>query len=165
MMKKPIIKMMDEFNKLCLLLAVVTCVFTVACGSDVSSKNTNNSNSNANATPGISEAERELKSLNTADFDYIFSIKRKDGEAFDSEDKSFLKQKTYKANRRNLTRDEKMLFIGSNYRISDKNIAALKDRFDFEDFSKSEVELKKEKEASANNNANSNGEANKKSSH
>ncbi len=98
-------------------------------------------------TPVISEFERELNSLKTADFDYIFAFKRKDGKAFSSEDKKFFKEKTYRANRRTLAKDNKTLFVGTNYAIEDKDLGDLKERFDYEDFSKPAAELKKKAEA------------------
>ncbi len=110
-------------------------------------------NVNVETTPEISEYDRELKSLKTADFDYIFTFKRKDGEPFTSEDKKFLKEKTSRANRRGLLKDEKVLFIGTNYKIDESNLKALKEKFEFEDFSKTEEQIKKDA-AEGNSNVN-----------
>ncbi len=130
------------------ILILAACLFPAACGDSVSK--TDNSG-NANVKIEISEFDRQLNSLRTADFDYIFTFKRKDGEAFSSEDKKFLKKKTYRANRRGLTKDEKILFIGSNFEIDKKDLTSLKQRFEFEDFSKPSV--KRKREDSDNDNA------------
>ena len=106
----------------------------------------------ASPTPTpLSEFESELQSMRTVDFDFIFSFKRKDGEAFDSEDKKFLKDQTYIANRRSLLDDEKTILIGSNYEIEKKRLDALKERFDHKDFSKP-AEKRKKKEEDSNSN-------------
>lgn len=106
---------------------------------------------NANASPTktpLSEFESEMRSMKTVDFDFIFSFKRKDAEAFSSEDKKFLKEQTYIANRRSLLKDGKTIIIGSNYEIEKKRLDALKERFDYEDFSKPPEKRKKQKEES-----------------
>ncbi len=110
-----------------------------------------NSNANSNSTKELTEFEREIKSLKTADFDYIFAFKRKDGEAFTSEDKKFIKDNShYATNRFTLAKDEKTIFAGSNFEFSEDNMKALRERFEVEDYSKPpEVleKIKKEKEA------------------
>ncbi len=118
-----------------------------SCGSDAPEIKSASNTPTANAKPKVTEFERELKSLKTADFDYIFTFKRKDGEAFSSEDKKIFKEKTYRANRRTLAKDNKTLFVGTNYAIEDKDLSDLKKRFDYEDFSKPAAELKKKAEA------------------
>jgi len=154
-------KIMHLKNKLiCFVFLAAVCAFSCTNDNGGQSATSGKDADSKATTPSpktLSESERELKSMKTADFDYIFTFKRKDGEAFDSEDKRFLKQKTYKANRRTLTKDEKLVFIGSNYKIDDKDLAALKKRFDFEDFSKTEEERKMEQ----NSNSNSSNTANK----
>ncbi len=109
----------------------------------LSATSSNNSNATPKKTP--TEFERELKSLKNADFDYIFAFKRKDGEAFESEDKKAIRQHSYVANRRTLTGDEKIVFVGSNYKILEKDMKKLKERFEVEDFSKTEEQIEKEK--------------------
>jgi len=143
------------------LILGVFCLFGFSCGSDSEIKNTKPAtNSKAGKTPEISEEERELQSLRTADFDYIFSLKRKDGKVFSSEDKQFLRQKTFRANRRSLTRDEKIIFIGTNYEIDKKDLKAIKERFEFQDFSKSKVDRKRPEDNTNSSGANSNENSN-----
>ncbi len=118
-----------------------------------------NANVNTEKTPD--ELEQKLKALKTADFDYIFTFRRKDGEAFDAEDKSIFKAHTFRANRRRLSNDEKVLFVGTNYKIEDKDLKVLKDRFEFEDFSKSEEQIEKERQKDQNANPKNTGNSNK----
>jgi hypothetical protein len=99
----------------------------------------------------LTEFERQLKAMRTADFDYIFALRRKEGGAFDSEDKAYVREnKHYAANRFVFVDNEKVLFVGSNFEFPEENIKALKERFDVQDFSKPAEFLekkKKEKEA------------------
>jgi len=132
-----------------MIFAVVAAFVGVGCFAEDDSK-TSAVNTSPTKTP-LSELEREIKSLRTVDFDYIFLFKRKDGEAFSSEDKKFLKEQTYIANRRSLLKDEKTLLVGSNYEIEKKRLDALKKRFDFEDFSKPPEKRKKKKPDSNSN--------------
>lgn len=132
-----------------MIFAVIAVFVAGGCSADDNSK-TSVSNASPTKTP-LSELERGIKSLRTVDFDYIFLFKRKDGEAFSSEDKKFLKAQTYIANRRSLLKDEKTILIGSNYEIEKKRLDALKKRFDFEDFSKPPEKRKKEKPDSNSN--------------
>ena len=111
----------------------------------------------ANSTPEkkLTEFEQELRNLKAVDFNYIFAVKRKDGDAFDSTDRKFMSEKTHGANRRTITRDGKVLFVGTNYKLDEKKFKELKDRFEIEDFSKTEEQIEKERqEANTNSNVN-----------
>lgn len=101
---------------------------------------------NSNASPPVDEFKAELTALRNADFDYIYSFRRKDGTAMSSEDKQFVKNNSHFAtNRFTLTTDEKVIFAGSNYKFRDDGLAALKERFEFEDYSKPAAELEKKR--------------------
>lgn len=94
----------------------------------------------------ISDFDRELKSMRMAGFDYIFTLKRKDDTAFTSEDKAFVREnKHYAANRFTFIEDERTLFIGSNYEFKEASLAALRERFEFQDFSKPKAQIEKER--------------------
>ena len=127
---------------LCALIIIG--LFAFSCSNHNSGQERSN-NSNAAPKKNLTEFERKLKELRTADFNYIFVVKRTDKEAFDNEDKTFLREKTYRANRRRLTDDGKILFIGTNYKLIDKDLESLKKRYEVEDFSKSEEQIEKEK--------------------
>lgn len=115
------------------------------------------SNVNSASAKKISDFDRELKAMRTADFDYIFALKRKDGKSFDSDDKAFVKEnKHYAANRFIFVDDQKILFVGSNFEFSEENLNALQERFDVEDYSKPAEELEKIKQRKELENSNIN---------
>ena len=139
-------------GKILLVFSFIALILT-GCGKPFGGSETNKE-TNTRPKKELTEFERELKSLKTADFDFIFAIKRKDDEPFTKDDKKFVNRKTYKANRRTLTRDDKVIFIGTNYKIDEKDFDELKERFEIEDFSKTEEELKKEETEEESKNEN-----------
>lgn len=118
------------------------------------------SNINAvDAAKNMSELEKEVEAMKTADFDYIFTFKRMDDGVFTSEDKQFIKANSHFAtNRFTLTKDEKVIVAGSNFAFSQENLDALQDRFKMESFSKPPEELEKQmnEQEKSNNNTNIN---------
>ena len=91
--------------------------------------------------------ERELKSLRIVEFDYIFALRRKDEKAFTENDKDFVRENShYATNRFSFVDDNKVLFIGTNYEFSEEKVKALKERFDFEDYSKPAEQIQRERE-------------------
>ncbi len=90
----------------------------------------------------VSEYERDLQTMKTANFDYIFAIRRKDGGTFDSEDRKYLRANTPTGTNRFISTDEGRAFIaGSRYVFSPENLEALRSRFMVEDYSKPEAAL------------------------
>lgn len=84
-----------------------------------------------------SEFDRDLQTMKTADFDYIFAFRRKDGNVFDGDDKKFLRANTPPGTNRFISTDDGRAFIaGSRYVFSPENLAALQNRFAVEDYSK-----------------------------
>lgn len=137
-----------KFRYLSLTCLSLAMLIVSACGSAESQNK-----AEASPTPEMTEFEREIRSLKTADFDHIYVFRRKDGEKMTAEDKRFIKDKAHFAtNRFTLSKDEKVVFAGSNFEFEKENLEALKDRFDFEDFSKPPEQIRKEEEA-ANANA------------
>ena len=131
----------QKIKKLQIIALVLTGTFVFSCGS----QSADQIKSNSAPEKKLSEFERELRYLKTADFNYIFAFRRKDGKPLDSEDKRFLKHESHTANRHTLTSDGRTAFVGTNYKLSDKNLEKLKKRFFLEDFSKpSEQNRKRE---------------------
>lgn len=79
--------------------------------------------------------------MQTANFDFIFVLRRKDGAVMDTDDKGFIKAVTADANRRSLSGDGKAVIVGSNYRLPDETMKVLGERFDMEDHSKPASEI------------------------
>ena len=101
--------------------------------------------SNAQPTstePSAASYERDLEAMRTADFDYIFVLRRKDGAKMDADDRAVLRAVTAEANRRSLSDDDKAVILGSNYPIVADKMKTLVDRFNIEDLSKPLAERK-----------------------
>lgn len=146
-----------KFRSIVCVIAVTPClVFALACKPPEAVNNA--------ATPAereMTEFEREIRSLKTADFDYIFVFRRKDGGVMTAEDKRFIKDKAHFAtNRFTLSKDEKAVFAGSNFAFEEEDLNALKERFAFEDFSKPAEQIKKEEEEANANSSSKNTNSN-----
>lgn len=78
--------------------------------------------------------QSDLETMKTAKFDHIFVFRRKDGGAFDAEDKAYLKANSPAVtNRFILSDDDKAVIAGSGYEFPPENLEALRQRFDVED--------------------------------
>jgi hypothetical protein len=145
---------------------VLFSIFTFACQPpETTNEEPSFGSKSANITPTpkekLTKFESELKSMRIADFYYVFTLKRKDGGVFDSEDKAFVRaNKHYATNRFSFIENDTILFIGTNYKFSEENIEALKDRFEFQDFSKPEEQIEKERQAKKEKREKQNGNSN-----
>jgi hypothetical protein len=116
------------------------CLPNFACQNNAVGTTVNSSNavinSNETATKPQSDFEKTLSDMRTGDFDYVFAFKRKDGGKFDRDDKDFLKNNTpQQTNRWLLTKDETVVFAGSNFIFSPDILKKLGARFAVEDYS------------------------------
>lgn len=85
--------------------------------------------------------ERALRGVQSGDFTYILVFRRKDGGAFDTEDKRFVKANTpAETNQFILTDDDRAVIAGSNFPFTPENLEILRERFKTEDYSKPEAE-------------------------
>lgn len=83
--------------------------------------------------------EKALRGVQSGDFTYILVFRRKDGGAFDTEDKRFVKANTpTETNQFVLTDEDRAVIAGSNYPFPAQNLETLSDRFNIEDYSKPE---------------------------
>ncbi len=84
----------------------------------------------------ISAFETDLQTMKTANFTYIFAFRRKDGGAFDGEDKKYLRANApAETNRFVLTDNGKAFIAGSKFKFPPQNLDVLRTRFNIEDFS------------------------------
>ena len=83
----------------------------------------------------LSDFQNELKKMRTADLQYVFVFRRKDGAAFDSDDKKYLKATLPTSNRIVLTDDDKAVIVGSNFKFPPENVEILQARFNIDYFS------------------------------
>ncbi|MEZ5427446.1 MAG: hypothetical protein R2747_14335 [Pyrinomonadaceae bacterium] len=80
--------------------------------------------------------ERDIKSMQTADFDYIYVFRRKDGAPFESDDKKYLKLNSPPATNRFVLSDgDRAVVAGSSFKFEPENLMALEDRFIIENHS------------------------------
>lgn len=109
-------------------------LINAACGDSSAQKNSNA----ANASPEVklTAVEKDVKSMQTANFEYIFVFRRKDGGVFDGEDKTYLKTNSpADTNRFVLSDDDKAVVAGSSYEFKPENLEKLGERFNIENFS------------------------------
>lgn len=84
----------------------------------------------------LSEFERDLLSIKTADLTYIYVLRRKDKKPFESSDKSYLRESTPNfINRLLVTDGEKAVIFGSNFVLPQEDLDRLEERFNIEDLS------------------------------
>lgn len=99
----------------------------------------------------VDDFQERLKSVQTGGFEFVYALRRKDGEVFTSEDKQYLRENLPPdTNQKQLTSDNKALIIGSNYIFPLVNLDALKKRFKIEDYSPKEEIPKKEENSNVN---------------
>lgn len=115
-----------------------------------------NANAQGNENAPVSALEQDLQTMRTANFDYIYVFRRKDGGVLDGEDKKYLKANSpIFTNRFILSEEDKAAIAGSSYKFEAQNLEKLQERFVMENFSKPEPQ-----DAPANANSNKQGENN-----
>lgn len=88
-------------------------------------------------TENLSDVERDLKTMRTAEFEFIYLFRRKDGGKLDGEDKKYLKMNSPRnTNRFIITDEDKAAIAGSHYKFEDENLQKLGERFDIKNYSK-----------------------------
>lgn len=129
-----------------LLFAGCLLAFNSACGPNESILNSNKETPVPSESKGettVSTFEQDLQTMRTADFDFIYVFRRKDGGPFDPDDRISLRTNTSESNRRKISDQGRAIIVGSNYRIPAENLNALTERFVLEDHSKPESEIKR----------------------
>ena len=109
----------------------------------------------ANRTPALANIEADIEEMRTADFDFIFVIRRKDGAPIDDADRAAIRAQTEEANRRISSENGKAVVVGSNFLLPGEKMRALYGRFAIENFSKPGAEAL-DSGANTNMTANSN---------
>lgn len=101
--------------------------------------------------------ETALRGVQKSGFDYIFVIRRKDGEVFDKDDKVFIRENSpAETNQFVLTDEDRVIIAGSNYPFPEDILGFLRERFNIEDLSP-----KKAEDANSNLNKEANADSNK----
>jgi len=126
-----------------LLLIFVSFGFSCKPNSGILNSQKSNQTQTANSTGKILNSfERDLETMRTADFDYIFVMRRKDGGKLDADDKTYIKMNSpVSTNRFIVSDEEKAVIAGSKFKFAPENLMVLQDRFAVEDFSKPAAEI------------------------
>ncbi|MBK7932110.1 MAG: hypothetical protein KA956_08520 [Pyrinomonadaceae bacterium] len=113
--------------------------FSFACGPNEDVLKSGRSNSvSEDRGPTRTSIEADIYEMRTANFIYIYVLRRKDGGEIDSEDRGALKLNTEGVNRRISSDNGKAFVIGSNSAIPADKMFALYDRFAVENYSQPE---------------------------
>jgi hypothetical protein len=79
--------------------------------------------------------ERDLEYVRKGQFDHIYVLSRKDGAPLDSKDKAYIKEKApMVTNMWVVTDDNRYAIAGVNAEFAPQQIEALRERFNFEDY-------------------------------
>ena len=96
----------------------------------------------ADATPAPSSFEQEVQAMRTANFNFIYVFRRRDGMPIDTADKKFASDNVpVEINRRKIVDDGRAIILGSNYRLPPEKLQLLSGRFAFTDYSNPENEI------------------------
>lgn len=111
-------------------------IFLLACGANQEILNSGKASpSPANVTSAKSTLDDEINNMRTADFRFIWVLRRKDGGVLDPNDKAIIRANTVEINRRVLANDDKALVLGSNTAPFRENFDALNKAFAIQDLS------------------------------
>jgi len=118
------------------LAVVCVAIFACSCGANESILRSGKetpapSDANSEKTPFA----KDLEAVQTADFTYVYVLRRKDGAVIDAEDKGVIKLNTDGIPRRVAADENRAFILGSNAPIPPKNLMALYDRFAVENYS------------------------------
>ncbi len=128
-------------NILGVLLVFGSAAFIISCGPNQRIMQSGNENPPANlfsgeVKPAVSSFEKDIESMRTAEYSYIFVYRRNDGAPLDAEDKAFLSANIPpEVNRRVLSDEGRAVIVGSNFLIPDDTKKKIALRFAVEDHS------------------------------
>jgi hypothetical protein len=141
---------------LVVVIASFSFVVFSGCGPNPSIMNSRGSTQQTPAPAGerpVPTLEKEVEAMRTANFDYIFALRRKDGGKLDVEDKRFIKANAPDSNRYVTLDEDKTVIAGSNFPVAPERLRALRERFNFTDYSATPMPV-------TNGNTNSNANVN-----
>lgn len=134
-----LMKKRSRISSLTVFLLAVAFVCSCAPNQRIAESNAELTNAEANrvgATPVQRTLERDIEAMKTADFVFIYVLKRKDGGQLDAEDKQFASSVIPgQMNRRTVSSDGKAIIVGSNFRMPAEERKLIEERFALEDLS------------------------------
>ena len=119
---------------ICFAFLFVAQVFVAACGPNESVLRSGKDASPQGNVDSKTSFAQDLEAMRTADFQFVYVVRRKDGGTIDAEDRGVIKLQTSTANRRVAADDDKAFIIGTNVPIPPQNMAAIYNRFAVENY-------------------------------
>ena len=96
---------------------------------------------NSSSTPSADSFAADVKAMRTADFNFIYVFRRRDGAVLTPEDRRLMAEETPpEINRRKLSDAGKAVIMGSNFRVPPENLKRLTEKYQLEDLSKPGVD-------------------------
>lgn len=133
-------KMWNRISSFGILLLVMAVVSSCAPNQRIAESNAQLTNAEANraaATPVQRSLEQDIEAMRTADFIFIYVIKRKDGGSLDAEDRQFASSVIPgQMNRRAVSTDGRAIIVGSNFRMPEAERKLIEERFALQDLSR-----------------------------
>ena len=142
MLRRLVICRMTIQKQINSLFVVLTALLICSCAPNQRIVESNGQWSNAEtnqaaSTPVRSSLEKDIESMRTADFIFIYVIKRRDGAALDADDKKFAAAVIPgEMNRRTVADEGRVILIGSNFRMPEESRKLIEERFSVEDLSR-----------------------------
>jgi len=126
-----------QISGIFILLICVSFCFACKPNSAILNSQKNNQPPANSIGKAVNSFERDLETMRTADFDFIFVFRRKDGGKLDGADKLYIKTNSpAETNRFIVSDEEKAVIAGSKFKFAPEYIKALQERFTVADFSK-----------------------------
>jgi hypothetical protein len=123
------------------IIFIVVVLLFVSCGGSAP-KSANNSSTPSETSqaqaPSPSpqtEFEKDLQFIRNGSYTYVYVFSRKDGKALDPSDSAFLRTNAPQVVDWVKTDGGKKVIAGTNFNLEEGNLAALKKRFNVEDYS------------------------------
>ena len=86
----------------------------------------------SNSTPTVRTFDQDLTAMRTADFNFVYVFRRRDGGVLNADDKAFISNTTPpEMNRKTLSDGGKAVIVGSNFRMPAEILNVFKSRFAF----------------------------------
>ena len=126
--------------RLLLVLISAVLLFAGCHGSTPNSANTSSTPAETSQAPVRSpspqtEFEKDLQFIRNGSYTYVYVISRKDGKALDPTDSAFLRTNAPQIVDWAKTDGGKKVIAGTNFNLEEGNLAALKKRYNVEDYS------------------------------
>lgn len=123
------------YGAIMIVILAFASLFSIACGANEGIlKSGRETPMPSNSTLVVTSLEKDVEEMRTADFKFIYVLRRKDGGKMDAEDRGVIKEQTIDANRRVSSDNGKAIVVGSNFAIPPDKLLAIYGKFAIENF-------------------------------